>query len=126
VRDSGSLRPRSAAGRSGPKGDDVTEQNQPKIQLRFEDRAEVTETFADSIGHWHFDGSSLRIDFLVTRFDQPSSPDTRNGRRLPACRLVLNSTGTADLLNECRRISAALEKAGLIKFGNPEPPKAAN
>ena len=68
-----------------------------KVQIRFEDAPGLAETFADTVGQWHFDGSSLRIDFLVTRFDQPKSPETRTGRKLPVCRLVLTANGTAEL-----------------------------
>ncbi len=98
-----------------------------KLQLRFQDVPELAETFADSVGQWHFDGSTLRIDFLVTRFDEAKSPDARTGRKLPVCRLALTSTGTVELLNECRRIAAALEKVGLVKAGKNEPaPKPPN
>jgi hypothetical protein len=89
----------------------------PKIELRYEDVPELKETFADSLGQWHFDGSTLRIDFLVTRFDPPKSPDARSGRKLPVCRLVLPASGAADLLNQCRRITAAIEQASTIKAG---------
>jgi hypothetical protein len=93
----------------------MAEQKSPKLQLRFQDIPELAETFADSVGHWHFDGSSLRIDFLVTRFDPAKSPDARTGRKVPVCRLALTSNGALELLNECRRIAAVLEKAGVIK-----------
>ena len=79
----------------------------PKVQLQFQDVPELKETFADAVGHWHFDGSTLRIDFLVTRFDAVKSGDTRRGRRLPVARLVLTAAGTLELLNETRRIGAA-------------------
>lgn len=101
--------------------------NKPKLALEFQDVPGLNETFADSIGHWHFDGSTLRIDFLVTRFQDTKSPEQRRGRRLPVCRLVLTAPGTLQLLNEARRIGAALEQAGLIKSGNALPsPKGAN
>lgn len=97
-----------------------------KLEIRFHDRPELSETFADSIGGWHFDGGALRIDFLVTRFDDQSSAEVRTGHRFPACRLVLSATGTAELINECRRIAATLEKAGVFKKQNPEAPKQTN
>ena len=37
--------------------------------IRYIDRPECTETFADSINHVYFDGQSLRIEFGVTRLD---------------------------------------------------------
>ncbi len=81
---------------------------------------------ADAVGHWHFDGSTLRIDFLVTRFEPAKTGEARRGRRLPVARLVLTATGTLDLLNETRRIGAAFEKAGLIKGGGATAGKPAN
>ena len=101
----------------------MADEKSPKLELRYQDVPELAETFADSVGPWHFDGSSLRIDFLVTRFDPAPSPDKRSGRRLPVCRLVLTPNGTAELLNECRRITAALEKAGVVRAGKNEPEK---
>ena len=67
----------------------MAEQKPPQVELRFQDVPELAETFADTVGHWHFDGSSLRIDFLVTRFDDTTASDKRTGRRLPVCRLAL-------------------------------------
>lgn len=92
-----------------------------KLQLQFEDAPELAETFADAVGQWHFDGSTLRVDFLVTRFDDTKPSEQRRGRRRPVCRLVLTAPGTLELLNETRRIGAALEKAGLVKSGKAPP-----
>ena len=54
--------------------------------VRYVDRPDVVETFADSINSLFFDGQMLRIEFGVNRFDdmKPNAPLT--GRRLPACR----------------------------------------
>jgi hypothetical protein len=93
----------------------MPELKSPPVQFRYEDRPELLETFSDSVGHWHFDGSTLRVDFLITRFDPIKSPEPRSGRRLPVCRLALTTAGAIELLNECRRITVALEKAGLVK-----------
>ena len=85
------------------------------IKFRYEDVPELKETFADGVGQWHFDGSTLRVEFLVTRMDEAKSAQERSARKLPVCRLVLTAAGTMELLNECRRITAALERAGLVK-----------
>lgn len=86
----------------------------------------MTETFADSVGHWHFDGNTLRIDFLVTRFDEPKNPEVRRGRKTPVSRLVLTAPAAIDLLNQCRRITAALEKVGLVSGKNEQGSKQPN
>jgi hypothetical protein len=96
--------------------------------IRYLDRAEMEETFADSISGLIFDGQTLRIEFAVTRFDEvkPNTPIT--GRRYPACRLVLPPAAAVDLINRMQQIAAALTQAGVVKQAAPraaaEPPKA--
>jgi hypothetical protein len=83
--------------------------------IRYIDRADMGETFADSITGLIFDGQTLRIEFGVTRFDEmkPNSPIT--GRRYPACRLVLPPAAAVDLINRMQQIAAALTQAGVVK-----------
>jgi hypothetical protein len=84
-------------------------------KLRYEDIPTLTETFADSIGNWTFDGHTLRIEFTVTRFDDGKEAEPRNGRRYPVSRLVLSAPAAIDLINRSRQTAAALEKVGLAK-----------
>ncbi len=83
--------------------------------VRYLDRADMVETFADSINGLIFDGQTLRIEFGVTRFDdvKPNTPIT--GRRYPACRLVLPPAAAVDLINRMQQIGAALTQAGVVK-----------
>jgi hypothetical protein len=83
--------------------------------IRYVDRADMVETFADSVTGLIFDGQTLRIEFGVTRFDdmRPNSPIT--GRRYPACRLVLPPAAAVDLINRMQQIAAALTQAGVVK-----------
>ncbi|HEX4238763.1 MAG TPA: hypothetical protein VHZ64_12595 [Xanthobacteraceae bacterium] len=85
--------------------------------VRYVDRADMVETFADSVTGLIFDGQTLRIEFGVTRFDdvKPNAPIT--GRRYPACRLVLPPIAAVDLINRMQQIAAALTQAGVV------PPK---
>jgi hypothetical protein len=94
--------------------------------IRYVDRAEMAETFADSVTGLIFDGQTLRIELGVTRFDEvkPNSPIT--GRRYPACRLVLPPMAAFDLINRMQQIAAALTQAGVVKAAQPSaaaPPK---
>ena len=68
--DKGSVQPRRSRGET------------QTATVRYVDRPECTETFADSINNVYFDGQSLRIEFGVTRLDdvKPNTPVT--GRRL--------------------------------------------
>ncbi len=95
--------------------------------IRYVDRADMVETFADSVTGLIFDGQTLRIEFGVTRFDdvKPSAPIT--ARRYPACRLVLPPVAAVDLINRMQQIAAALTQAGVVKTAQrpaPSPPKA--
>jgi hypothetical protein len=104
----------------------MAEQKMDRPTFHYQDVPELTETFADSVGRWYFDGTTLRIDFLVSRLDQEKSPEGRTGRKLPVCRLVLTPTGALELLVQAQRMAAALEKAGLVKKMETEKPKMAN
>jgi hypothetical protein len=86
--------------------------------IRYIDRPECTETFADAINHVYFDGQSLRIEFGVTRLDdvKPNAPVT--GRRLPAQRMALTPMAAVELINRMQQVGAALAQAGLLK-ANP-------
>ncbi len=88
---------------------------QRQVTLRYVDRPECMETFADSISHLSFDGQALRIEFGVTRMDdaKPGAPMT--GRRMPACRMVLPPAAAVELINRMQQIAAALTQAGVLR-----------
>jgi hypothetical protein len=104
------MSPESPAARETPSG--TTER--PSASIRYLDRADMIETFADSITGLMFDGQTLRIEFGVTRFDdvKPNTPIT--GRRYPAYRLVLPPAAAVDLINRMQQIATALKQAGLV------------
>jgi hypothetical protein len=89
------------------------EQQRPKF--RYQDMPELGETFADSIGSWSFDGSTLRVEFLVSRLDTLKAGDAATGRAVPVCRLVLTTAGAVELIKACGQITAALTQAGVIR-----------
>ncbi len=91
--------------------------------IRYLDRADMEETFADSITGLIFDGQTLRIEFGVTRFDDVKANTPITGRRYPACRLVLPPAAAVDLINRMQQIAAALTQAGVVK---PAAPRAAS
>ncbi|MFY9758794.1 MAG: hypothetical protein WAK32_00115, partial [Xanthobacteraceae bacterium] len=73
--------------------------------IRYLDRADMVETFADSITGLIFDGQTLRIEFGVTRFDDVKPKSAITGRRYPACRLVLPPAAAVDLINRMQQIA---------------------
>lgn len=88
-------------------------------QVTFEDRPEISETFADSIHGLIFDGQTMRIEFCVTRMDPPQPPKEPTARQYPVCRLVLPPNAAIDLYNRLERIVQALEKDGKITRNQP-------
>lgn len=88
--------------------------------VRYIDRPECSETFADSINQVYFDGQSLRIEFGITRLDdvKPNTPLT--GRRYPAQRMVLTPGAAVDLINRMQQVGMALTQAGVAKAA-PKP-----
>jgi len=90
-------------------------------KLRYEDRNDLFETFADSVGPWSFDGQTLRFEFTVTRLDPNQEGKPPSGRRIPTVRLALTVGGAMELINHCRQLALALEKAGLVKQAPTAP-----
>jgi len=93
----------------------VTQSKPQSATIRYLDRADIAETFADSITGLVFDGQTLRIEFGVTRLDDVPANAPRTGRRYPACRLVLPPAAAVDLINRMQQIGAALTQAGVVK-----------
>jgi len=91
--------------------------------IRYVDRPEVAETFADSVNGLMFDGQTLRIELGVTRYDEikPNTPIT--GRRFPACRIALSPAGAAELITRVQQIASAMTQAGVLRAAPPRPPE---
>ena len=87
----------------------------PTASLRYLDRPDLAETFADSVSGLVFDGQTLRIEFAVTRLDEVKTGAPITGRRYPACRVVLPPAAAVDLINRMQQIATALTQAGLVK-----------
>lgn len=100
---------------SGATGATTPAAQRPQAAVRYIDRPEVSETFADAITGLVFDGQTLRIEFAVTRLDEvkPNTPIT--GRRYPICRMALPPATAIDLINRMQQIGAALGQAGVAR-----------
>jgi len=90
-----------------------------QVALRYVDRPECMETFADSINGLSFDGQALRIEFGVTRMDDVKPNAAMTGRRMPACRLVLSPAAAVELINRMQQIASALTQAGVLRQNPP-------
>ncbi len=111
-----------------PAGAPAGEAARQPAAIRYVDRADMGETFANSITGLIFDGQTLRIELGVTRFDDVKANTPITGRRYPACRLVLPPAAAVDLINRMQQIAAALTQAGVVKQAQrpvaAEAPKA--
>ena len=99
---------------AAPGGAAAGAQRQPPA-IRYVDRPDIAETFADSITGLVFDGQSLRIEFGVTRLDDVKQNMPITGRRFPACRLVLSPAAAAELINRMQQIGAAINQASAAR-----------
>lgn len=95
------------------------QQSPTQATIRFIDRPDLAETFADSINALLFDGQSLRIEFGVTRMDEMKQNAPMTGRRYPSCRVVLTTVAAVDLINRMQQVAAALTQAGVVKPLHP-------
>lgn len=89
--------------------------------IRYVDRPECGETFADSVTHVYFDGQSLRIEFGITRLDEIKPNTAITGRRYPAQRMVLTPMAAVELINRMQQVATALTQAGVLKASPPNP-----
>jgi hypothetical protein len=92
----------------------------PDKQLRYIERTDVFETFADSLGPTStFDGHDVRIELCVTRLDEIKPPKAITGRKYTACRLVLTPQLTLEIVNQLQQFLGVMEKEGLLKRITP-------
>ncbi len=83
--------------------------------IRYVDRPEISETFADTVSGVTFDGQTLRLEFAVTRLDEVRPNTPISGRRYPTCRVVLPPTAAVDLINRMQQVATALTQAGVAR-----------
>src|SRR5262249_45094547 len=124
IRSSKRVASRCSNSKVGQMSSDIQTGQRPR--LRYEDQPTLAETFSDSIGNWSFDGSTLRIEFLVSRLDAGQGDGAPTGRVVPACRIVLSAAGAVELLKTCSQVTTALAKAGLIRPHTMKEDKSGN
>lgn len=116
----------SSAPADKPTSTAVGRSDRQAATIRYIDRPDIEETFADSVSGLIFDGQVLRIEFAVTRLDEVKANTPLTGRRYPASRIVLPPAAAVDLINRMQQIAAALTQTGVVKAA-PRPgevPKA--
>lgn len=93
-------------------------------QIQDVDRAEVGETFADSMTLSTFDGAAARITFSVMRMQDPQAGKPAQFKRYPVCRMVLTPQAVVELYNRLNQMMGALQKLGLVKIEPGKPPQS--
>src|SRR5690349_952888 len=86
-----------------------------KPVLKYEDRPDLLETFADNVQRMTFDGRTLRIEFVVHRPNEVAEGAQATTRSIPIVRLVLDLDGAVDLFNKINSLQSALERQGVIR-----------
>jgi hypothetical protein len=71
---------------------------------KYIDRSEVAEVFADGVERMSFDGSTLRMEFVVVRQDEQGG----DLWAYTSARLVLSLAGANDLAEKIDRLRASL------------------
>jgi len=94
----------------------------PRIQ--YVDVPSIAETYADSVNRMMFDGQSVRLEFCVTRMEEPQKGDTElTGTRQTACRVVLPLGTALELSGKLSRMLTALAKRGAETRAKQAPAK---
>jgi hypothetical protein len=90
-------------------------QNQMPPKLTHLERLDVPETFADSLGRMTFDGLTVKLEFLVNRFDDVIQGQQPTGRAISACRVVMPIPGVLALHGQLTGLINTLQAQGIIK-----------
>jgi len=79
------------------------------------DRPDVSETFVDSLEKCLFDGSVVRLEFVVNRVDQPQPPQQPAAKKLTAARIVTTVPGLLSLAGHVNSMIAGLQQKGILQ-----------
>jgi hypothetical protein len=83
-------------------------------KLPIVEHPEIFETFADSVAATYFDGTTLRMEFMVTRWEETGTPQPAAKRHV-TCRLVLTTAGAIDLFKRMQQVGGAMIQSGVIQ-----------
>jgi hypothetical protein len=89
-------------------------QMQP-AQLTYENRPEISETFADSLWRATVDNMVVKLEFVVNRMDDPNPPAAPTGKATTSARVVISLPGMIDMIGKLQGLMAQLQAAGVIR-----------
>ena len=85
-------------------------------RVEYVDVPEISETFVDTVQDMMFDGQTFRIQFCVTRMDEPREKDAPiSGKRYTVCRVVLPPSAALDLSTKLGRVLSTMMKQGAAR-----------
>lgn len=88
----------------------------PSLKTSYVDRPDLEEVFSDALGVISFNGRVLRIEFHVSRLDQPPKGQPPSSeKRTPVARVAIDAPAAVELFGNLQRIIAAMEQQGLVK-----------
>ena len=94
-------------------GEQKQAEERKQVTIEYVEVPGVTETFADSIHSMAFDGQTFRVEFCVTRMDEPRKAEAGvTGRRMTACRMVLSPAAALQLSTKLGRMVGAMARQG--------------
>ena len=93
-------------------------------KIEYVDVPAVSETFADTVQDMAFDGQTFRIQFCVTRMDEPKGTEGEiTGKRYTTCRMVLSPQAALELSTKLGRVLSAMLKQGASQKATQEVAK---
>ena len=73
----------------------------------------------DSLESIIFDGATVRLEFVINRFDAPKPPAAPTGKKYTACRVAVSAPGFVIMVNKLNNIMAALIQQGIVHQASP-------
>jgi hypothetical protein len=88
--------------------------------VRYLDRSEISEVFADRLERLSMDGGVIRMEFTVIRTEptrtSPGKPSSEPERfSYTAARVVMSPRGAAEMLNKMRELESLLLQQGIVQ-----------
>jgi hypothetical protein len=83
--------------------------------LTYTDRPEIADTFVDNLRRAMFDGANVRIEFTISRLDDPQPPALPTGRAITACRIIIPLTGFLAMTKQFEVLINTLHAQGVLR-----------
>jgi len=89
--------------------------NIPQDPLKYVERPELTDIYSDNIGRGSSDAQITRIEFCVTRLDEPGPKKKVTGKVYPVSRIALHPNAVVTLHKQLSHFIQVMIKNGILK-----------